>query len=188
MQRLYVLYDDRERPLPLGQGLGEGPAGVRRVGLRARRVRTRRTGSPRGLRDAPGRSSELVAVGDGGEVYRGDSAWIMFFYAMEEFREWSFRLAAPALRPLARKAFVLLSKNRVNVADWLGLTDREAAAVFGRVDGGRGRGIGFAKDSPDDRGPGAPRREPGAMTGPDRTLDGTGTGERGRRRRRRTTS
>ena len=83
----------------------------------------------RGCRGA-GEAEELVVVSDEGQVYRGDSAWIMCFYALEEFREWSSRLASPELRPLARKAFVMLSRSRVNVFDWLGLTDREAVAAF----------------------------------------------------------
>ena len=60
----------------------------------------------------------------------------MVFYALEEFREWSLRMAEPALRPLARKAFLMITRHRVNVLDWLGLTDREAIAVFGRVETG----------------------------------------------------
>ena len=50
---------------------------------------------------------ELVVVDDSGGVYRNGSAWIMCLYALREYREWSLRLATPALFPLARQAFAL---------------------------------------------------------------------------------
>jgi len=64
---------------------------------------------------------ELVVVSDEGAVYRDENAWIMCLYALEEYREWAARLAHPMLRPLAREAFALLSRQRPRISRWLGL-------------------------------------------------------------------
>lgn len=76
--------------------------------------------------DAP---EELVVISDDGGVYRGGDAWIMCLYALEDYREWSLRLAQPSLRPLARRAFALLSKQRGRVARWLHLASEEEIAA-----------------------------------------------------------
>jgi predicted DCC family thiol-disulfide oxidoreductase YuxK len=119
MRRLFVLYDERcglcswarrwlaRQPaflelsfLPAGSAL----AAARFPGL----VR-------------PGRPEELVVVSDDGGVYRDGSAWIMCLYALQEYREWSLRLAGPTLFPLARQAFALVSRQRGRVSRWLNL-------------------------------------------------------------------
>jgi predicted DCC family thiol-disulfide oxidoreductase YuxK len=64
---------------------------------------------------------ELVVVSDQGGVYRDGSAWIMCLFALEAYRDWANRLAHPLLRPLARQAFTLLSKERSRVSRWLSL-------------------------------------------------------------------
>lgn len=69
----------------------------------------------------PGEPEELIAVSDDGGVYRGDDAWIMCLYALEEFREWSLRLATPLFRPMARRAFALVSRSRRSISRRLGL-------------------------------------------------------------------
>ncbi len=58
-------------------------------------------------------------ISDSGEVWKGDAAWIMVLWALRETREWSLRLASPALRPLARAACHLLSQNRYTISRWL---------------------------------------------------------------------
>jgi hypothetical protein len=63
----------------------------------------------------------LVIVSDDGAVYRDAHAWIMCLYALQDYREWSLRLAQPALLPLARKGFSLLSRNRGRISRWLQL-------------------------------------------------------------------
>ncbi|MCZ7646566.1 MAG: DUF393 domain-containing protein [Planctomycetota bacterium] len=73
---------------------------------------------------------ELVAVSDEGGVYRGDRAWIMCLYALVDFREWSLRLAAPALRPFARRAFKALSEHRYRVSRVLLRDEREDLAAL----------------------------------------------------------
>jgi predicted DCC family thiol-disulfide oxidoreductase YuxK len=67
------------------------------------------------------RAEELVVVSDDGGVYRGAKAFLMCLYALEDYREWSLRLAQPALLPIARRAFEQLSHNRKDLSRWLGL-------------------------------------------------------------------
>jgi predicted DCC family thiol-disulfide oxidoreductase YuxK len=62
---------------------------------------------------------QLLVVTDEGGVYRGPQAWIMCLYALRDYREWSQRLAHPALLPWARRACELLSENRFRVSRWL---------------------------------------------------------------------
>jgi len=64
----------------------------------------------------PGKPDELIVVTDEGAVYRDAHAWILCLYALEDFREWSFRLAAPGLLPFAREAFKIFSRNRAKIS------------------------------------------------------------------------
>ena len=66
-------------------------------------------------------NDELIVVSDDGGVYTGSDGWLMCLWALEDYREWSFRLSRPALRPLARQAFDLLSRNRKAVSRGLRL-------------------------------------------------------------------
>ena len=83
------------------------------------------TGGPEARRRFPsifglGAPEELTVVSDDCGVYRGADAWLMCLWALEGYREWADRLARPALRPLARAAFALVSKNRGRISGWLG--------------------------------------------------------------------
>ena len=132
MHRLYMIYDERSTLCRWVRAWArDQPAFVELVFVPSgsREAERRFPGLPK--LDA---NEDMVAVSDEGHVFRGDSAWIICFYALEEYREWSYRLATPGMRPMARKAFKMLSKTRVNVSDWLELTDRDAATVFGRFD------------------------------------------------------
>ncbi len=73
-------------------------------------------------------SEELTVVSDEGDVWRGTAAWLMCLWALTEYREWSRRLSSPALAPMARQAFELLSKNRKKLSEWLQLMPEEAVA------------------------------------------------------------
>ncbi|HLW54923.1 MAG TPA: DCC1-like thiol-disulfide oxidoreductase family protein [Candidatus Angelobacter sp.] len=64
-------------------------------------------------------ANDLVVVSDKGQVYLNDRAWIMVFYALEEYRDWSYRLAHPLLMPLARQAYAAISRNRYAISRWL---------------------------------------------------------------------
>jgi hypothetical protein len=81
-----------------------------------------------GLGRGEGPPDELVVVSDSGGVYRGGDAWVMCLYALEDYREWSLRLAGPTLRPLARQGFALLSKQRPRIARWLNLASESEIA------------------------------------------------------------
>ena len=75
---------------------------------------------------------ELVVVGDDGSVYRGSHAWIMCLWALDEYREWSFRLATPALLPRARGIVAWISTRRHRLSRALGMmSDYEIAAAAG---------------------------------------------------------
>lgn len=54
-------------------------------------------------------TENLVVVADTGEVYVGDSAWLMCLFALKQYRGWARRLSTPLLRPLARQVFEQIS-------------------------------------------------------------------------------
>lgn len=71
---------------------------------------------------------DLVVVADSGEYWRGDSVWLMVLWALDDYRQWSYRLGSPTLLPLARQMFTTISGNRHQAAMWFGLrTDEELA-------------------------------------------------------------
>ena len=73
--------------------------------------------------------SELIVITNEGAVYFDDAAWIVCLYALVEYRSWSYRLARGPLRPLARRAWQLLSKNRRQLSAALALrSDADFAA------------------------------------------------------------
>jgi hypothetical protein len=77
---------------------------------------------------------ELVVVSAQGAVYRNGSAWIMCLFALEAHREWANRLAHPLLRPLARQAFSLLTKQRSRISRWLSLASEvEIAETLAQI-------------------------------------------------------
>lgn len=65
---------------------------------------------------------ELVVVADSGEMWAGDTAWLMVLWALAEYRDWSYRLATPVLLPTARVLFARLSRYRGSLSCHLGLT------------------------------------------------------------------
>jgi len=64
---------------------------------------------------------ELIVVDDDGGVYRGTHAWIMCLWALREYRSVAEKLARPALLPLARATFALVSRSRKPLSRWLHL-------------------------------------------------------------------
>ena len=78
------------------------------------------------LRKLP--KAELTVVDDQGGVYYGTNAWILTLWATESGRPWSARLARPALKPLAREAFELVSTNRKLLSSLFGLRSDAAVA------------------------------------------------------------
>lgn len=75
------------------------------------------TGSPEARRRFPALDheatrQEVTVVGDGGQVYRGDSAWIVCLWALDDHREFSHTLTSPAGRKLARAAVLSAARYR----------------------------------------------------------------------------
>jgi predicted DCC family thiol-disulfide oxidoreductase YuxK len=70
--------------------------------------------------ETSGKVEELVVIDDEGGIYRGAQAWLMCLWALVEYREWSGRLASPALLPLARGAFAFVSSRRRKVSVMFG--------------------------------------------------------------------
>lgn len=71
---------------------------------------------------------ELTVVDDQGGVYYGSNAWILTLWGLQEWRPWARRLATPALRPLARDIFELVSHNRATISAILGMRSDAAVA------------------------------------------------------------
>jgi predicted DCC family thiol-disulfide oxidoreductase YuxK len=74
-------------------------------------------GSPEAVRRFPALDhkatrNEVTVVGDAGQVYRGDSAWIVCLWALADHREFSHTLTSPAGRRLARAAVLRAAKYR----------------------------------------------------------------------------
>jgi len=96
-------------------------------------------GSPQALKLFPGLDQlvgddELVVVNDRGGVYVGNHAWIMCLWALRDYRRWALRLATPALLPVARQAFDVLSSQRALVSRIFGLaSEREMADRLRKV-------------------------------------------------------
>jgi predicted DCC family thiol-disulfide oxidoreductase YuxK len=132
MRCLYVLYDARCGLCSWShRWLRRQPAFLELIFIPA--------GSERAARmfpgvERPGMPEELIVIADDGAVYREGRAWIMCLYALQEYREWSIRLARPMLLPLARQAFALLSKNRSRISRWLNLaSEAEIAETLRQV-------------------------------------------------------
>lgn len=56
--------------------------------------------------------AEITVVGDAGQVYRGEAAWLVCLWALAEYRPLSHRLAGRAGAPLARAAVLTAAKYR----------------------------------------------------------------------------
>jgi len=78
-----------------------------------------------------GTPTELIVISDLGGVYRGAEAWIMCLYALVDYREWSLRLARPALLPLARRVFEWVGDSRADISRRLRLAAEETRAARG---------------------------------------------------------
>lgn len=119
MRRLFVLFDDRCGLCSWARRwLAQQPAFLELEFIPARSPLAERLFPQLARSEQP---DELIVVSDEGGVYRSGHAWIMCLYALEEYREWSLRLAGPALFPLARQAFALLTKQRGRISHWLSL-------------------------------------------------------------------
>lgn len=66
--------------------------------------------------EIPWLGDELVVIGDRGELWVGPAAFLTCLWALEEWREWSFRLSGPAFAPLAERFFLALSSRRRTIS------------------------------------------------------------------------
>lgn len=62
--------------------------------------------------------SEVTVIGDGGQVFAGDRAWIACLWALADYRELAVQLASPALLPFARTAILTVSRFRQVQGDY----------------------------------------------------------------------
>ena len=62
--------------------------------------------------DAKDRPTELVAIDSAGHVFRETDAYLAVLHCMRRYRTLASRLNRPALRPLARRFFLLAATNR----------------------------------------------------------------------------
>jgi hypothetical protein len=72
--------------------------------------------------DGPAGGDDLLVVADSGELWSGDTAWLMVFWALADYRAWSHRLASPLLLPTARALFARISRYRGALSCSMGLT------------------------------------------------------------------
>jgi hypothetical protein len=72
-----------------------------------------------GSRGSPNWSKSVIA--DTGEIWEGDSAWIIVLWALRDYRQWSKRLASPSMLPMARAMFAKLSQYRGELSCRFGL-------------------------------------------------------------------
>ena len=69
--------------------------------------------------DVPWLGAELVVVSDAGEVWAGPAAFIVALWALEDYREWSYRLSGDSFSKMAERFFVALSHQRKWLAGWV---------------------------------------------------------------------
>jgi predicted DCC family thiol-disulfide oxidoreductase YuxK len=82
--------------------------------------------------DIPWLGNELVVVGDRGEVWVGPAAFLTCLWALVDWREWSYRLAAPAFAPLVERFFVMLSTRRKSLTALVSHACRDGGCRIGR--------------------------------------------------------
>lgn len=67
-------------------------------------------------------AEDLTVVSNKGAVYFGPKAWLMVLWSLTQYREWSYRLAAPELLPTTKRVVSLISQNRHQISRVAGLT------------------------------------------------------------------
>ncbi|GAA1990052.1 thiol-disulfide oxidoreductase DCC family protein [Catenulispora subtropica] len=60
---------------------------------------------------------DITVIGDGGQIFSGDAAWIACLWALAKHRGLAHRLATPAGRPFARAAVLVAAKLRASLTD-----------------------------------------------------------------------
>ena len=69
---------------------------------------------------------EIVVMGDDGSLWQGAGAWVTCLWALREYREWSLRLASPAMQQIAHRVVHWISSNRISLSHLLRLRSDDA--------------------------------------------------------------
>jgi predicted DCC family thiol-disulfide oxidoreductase YuxK len=81
----------------------------------------------------PWLGDELVVVADDGRVWAGPAAFLVCLWALEAWREWSYRLSATrASAKMAERFFISLSARRKWLAGWLAHPECTSGACSAR--------------------------------------------------------
>ena len=117
MTRLYVLYDDQcEFCRRCRVWLGQQPAYVPLVFMP---FRSEEAGCRFPGLEALRPEREIVVISDAGDVWQGAAAYVTCLWALREYREWSQRMAHPALLPMARRLCEVVAARRHQLSGWL---------------------------------------------------------------------
>jgi predicted DCC family thiol-disulfide oxidoreductase YuxK len=77
---------------------------------------------------------DVTVIGDAGQVYRGDAAWVVCLWALADHRAFSHTLTTPAGRRLARAAVLSAAKYRASARHTAGPAPTPARAPVHRRD------------------------------------------------------
>ncbi|MCM2426617.1 thiol-disulfide oxidoreductase DCC family protein [Streptomyces sp. RKAG337] len=64
--------------------------------------------------------SRITVIGDQGQLYTGDAAWIVILWALAEYRPMAHRFSTPVGAPLARAAVLAAAKYRAATTPYAG--------------------------------------------------------------------
>lgn len=64
--------------------------------------------------------SDLTVLDHRGAVYFGPKAWLMVLWALESYRDWSYRLSSPELLPTTKRVVSAISQNRYQISRVVG--------------------------------------------------------------------
>lgn len=67
----------------------------------------------------PAEPTEVLAIADTGDIYRGDAAWLICLWAMRRYRAASFTLADPLLRPALHRVVAFVGDHRYSISQLL---------------------------------------------------------------------
>lgn len=86
------------------------------------RVEFTASGSADAQRRFPGLpAGELAVISGTGDVWLGNSAWIVCLWALRDYRSWALRLCSPLLLTMAREAFAVISQHHGELSGMLGM-------------------------------------------------------------------
>ncbi|MCB1228391.1 MAG: DUF393 domain-containing protein [Verrucomicrobiales bacterium] len=74
---------------------------------------------------------EIVVLADDGSLWQGAGAWITCLWALQDYREWSARLATPALQAVAKSVVHWISSRRLRLSQLLRLSGDDLLRAAG---------------------------------------------------------